>query len=231
MAEKLVIVESPTKAREITAILAKMGKKGEWEVVSSKGHVCDIMDTKDNKQSREKGIRFGINFKNGFEPIYDIEPDKKKLVAELKKKADAASAVYLASDADREGEAIAWHLYNILKLTPEKTHRIAALEITPKGVADALANDRQINVDLVMAQQARRVLDRIEGYEISPLLWKKSTRVSPQDVFSLPSYAWSLNANARLTPSTVRSRVRSLSKPRSPFLTRRQKSPRASLTT
>lgn len=173
MAEKLVIVESPTKAREITAILAKMGKKGEWEVVSSKGHVCDIMDTKDNKQSREKGIRFGINFKNGFEPIYDIEPDKKKLVAELKKKADAASAVYLASDADREGEAIAWHLYNILKLTPEKTHRIAALEITPKGVADALANDRQINVDLVMAQQARRVLDRIEGYEISPLLWKK----------------------------------------------------------
>lgn len=173
MAEKLVIVESPTKAKEIAAILNKMGKKGEWEVVSSKGHICDIMDTKDNKQSREKGIRFGINFKKGFEPIYDIEPDKKALVAELKKKADAANAVYLASDADREGEAIAWHLYNILKLTPQKAHRIAALEITPKGVADALANDRQINIDLVMAQQARRVLDRIEGYEISPLLWKK----------------------------------------------------------
>ncbi len=176
MAEKLVIVESPTKAKEIGAILSKMGKKGEWEVVSSKGHICDISDTKDNKASNAKGIRFGIDFKNGFQPIYEIEDGKKKLVDELKKKAKTAKQVYLASDADREGEAIAWHLYHILGLTPEKTHRIAALEITKKGVEDALKNDRAIDENLVMAQQARRVLDRIEGYEISPLLWKKVFR-------------------------------------------------------
>ncbi len=157
MVKNLVIVESPAKAKTIEKFLGK-----DYLVKSSYGHVRDL--AKKNQ---------GIEIDNGFKPVYEISPDKKKVVTELKKLAKEAETVWLASDEDREGEAIAWHLAEALKLKEEKTHRIVFHEITKNAITDAIKNPRGIDEKLVDAQQARRVLDRLVGFELSPLLWRK----------------------------------------------------------
>lgn len=157
MQENLVIVESPAKAKTIGKFLGK-----EYNVTSCMGHIRDL-EKKD----------FGIDLENNYQPKYVISPDKRKIVAELKKLAKNAKIVWLASDEDREGEAIAWHLKEVLKLEPEKTKRIVFHEITKEAIQRAIENPRSIDDNLVNAQQARRVLDRIVGFEVSPVLWKK----------------------------------------------------------
>ncbi|MCK4407638.1 MAG: DNA topoisomerase I, partial [Bacteroidales bacterium] len=157
MAKNLVIVESPAKAKTIEGFLGK-----DFLVKSSFGHVMDLS----KKQ-------LSVDIKNGFIPKYEISPDKKKIVSELKKFADDAKTVWLASDEDREGEAISWHLVNALNLNEEKVKRIVFHEITKSAITKAIENPRGIDKNLVDAQQARRVLDRLVGYELSPLLWKK----------------------------------------------------------
>ncbi len=157
MEENLVIVESPAKARTISNFLGK-----GFRVKSSFGHIRDL--SKDN---------FGIDINNNYNPEYIIPDDKRKVVAELKKSASEAGTVWLASDEDREGEAIAWHLSEVLELDPDKTRRIVFHEITKNAIQEAIGNPRSINKSLVDAQQARRVLDRLVGFELSPLLWKK----------------------------------------------------------
>ncbi|MEZ5105648.1 MAG: type I DNA topoisomerase [Draconibacterium sp.] len=157
MHENLVIVESPAKAKTIEKFLGK-----GFTVTSSMGHIRDL-EKKD----------FGIDIEQQFKPKYIITPDKKKIVTELKKLAKEAKTVWLASDEDREGEAIAWHLKEVLKLKPENTKRIVFHEITKEAILHAVENPRDIDNNLVDAQQARRVLDRIVGFEVSPVLWKK----------------------------------------------------------
>ncbi|MBI5048074.1 MAG: type I DNA topoisomerase [Deltaproteobacteria bacterium] len=157
MSRSLVIVESPAKAKTINKFLGK-----DFTVKSSIGHIRDLV---------EKGI--GVDVENNFEPVYEISPDKKAVVAELKKLSKGADTVWLATDEDREGEAIAWHLSEALDLKPEKTKRISYSEITKEAIQKAIENPRTIDKNLVDAQQARRVLDRLVGYEISPILWKK----------------------------------------------------------
>lgn len=157
MIKNLVIVESPAKAKTIEKFLGP-----DFTVMSSYGHIRDL-----------KKKNFSIDVDNSFEPQYEIPDDKKALVAELKKKAREAETVWLASDEDREGEAIAWHLYEVLKLKPENTRRIVFHEITKDAILHAIENPRSIDLNLVDAQQARRVLDRIVGFELSPVLWKK----------------------------------------------------------
>lgn len=157
MYENLVIVESPAKAKTIEKFLGK-----GFVVTSSMGHIRDL-EKKD----------FGIDIANKFKPKYIVTPDKKKIVTELKKLAKDATMVWLASDEDREGEAIAWHLKEVLKLKPENTKRIVFHEITKEAITAAVKNPRSIDENLVNAQQARRVLDRIVGFEVSPVLWKK----------------------------------------------------------
>ena len=157
MAKNLVIVESPAKAKTIEKFLGK-----DFEVKSSFGHIRDL--AKKN---------FGIDKENNYKPIYEISPDKKKVVNELKKSIKDKDLIWIASDEDREGEAIAWHLFEVLKLKSASTRRIVFHEITKTAIAEAVANPRDINIDLVNAQQARRVLDRLVGFELSPILWKK----------------------------------------------------------
>lgn len=157
MGKNLVIVESPAKAKTIEGYLGK-----DFKVASSMGHIRDL----------PKGSG-AIDIENGFEPTYEISPEKKDVIKSLKKLAEEAEMVYLASDEDREGEAIAWHLKESLDLNDKKTRRIVFTEITKKAILNALENPRSIDVDLVNAQQARRVLDRLVGYELSPILWKK----------------------------------------------------------
>ena len=157
MHENIVIVESPAKAKTIEKILGE-----SYLVTSSMGHIRDL-EKKD----------FGIDFQNKFLPRYIVTPDKKKIVAELKKLVTGAQTIWLASDEDREGEAIAWHLKEVLNLKPEKTKRIVFHEITKGAILDAIKNPRDIDNNLVDAQQARRVLDRIVGFKISPVLWRK----------------------------------------------------------
>lgn len=156
MAKNLVIVESPAKAKTIEKFLGK-----DFTVKSSFGHIRDLP---------KKGLN--IDIKNDFEPTYDISADKKKVVSELKTAAKGAE-VWLASDEDREGEAIAWHLAQALKLDATKTKRIVFHEITKSAIENAVKNPRTIDKHLVDAQQARRILDRLVGYELSPVLWKK----------------------------------------------------------
>lgn len=156
MQENLVIVESPAKAKTIEKFLGK-----DFLVTSSMGHIRDL-EKKD-----------GIDIENGFAPKYEVSPDKKKIVAELRKQAKTASLVWIASDEDREGEAIAWHLKEVLKLKPEKTRRIVFHEITKEAILNAVENPRPIDENLVNAQQARRILDRLVGFEVSPVLWRK----------------------------------------------------------
>lgn len=157
MSKNLVIVESPAKAKTIEGYLGK-----DFKVTSSMGHIRDL----------PKGSG-AIDIENNFEPTYEISPDKKEVIAKLKKLSEDAQMVYLASDEDREGEAISWHLKEALDLSDAKTRRIVFTEITKKAILNSLENPRGIDIDLVNAQQARRVLDRLVGYELSPILWKK----------------------------------------------------------
>ena len=157
MYENLVIVESPAKAKTIEKFLGK-----DFHVTSSMGHIRDL-EKKD----------FGIDIQNNFTPKYEISPDKKKLVTELKKLVKESKMIWLASDEDREGEAISWHLMETLKLEPETTKRIVFHEITKDAILNAVQNPRPLDINLVNAQQARRILDRIVGFEVSPVLWKK----------------------------------------------------------
>lgn len=160
MPKNLVIVESPAKAKTIGKFLGP-----DFLVKSSYGHIRDLA---------KKNFSIDVSAKgDGFEPVYEIPDDKKALVAELRKDAREAQTVWLASDEDREGEAIAWHLYKVLELKPENTRRIVFHEITKDAILHAVANPRDIDLNLVDAQQARRVLDRIVGFELSPVLWKK----------------------------------------------------------
>ncbi len=157
MAKNLVIVESPAKAKTIERYLGK-----EYQVESSFGHIADL-------PSKE----LGIDVDGDFKPIYRVSSDKKAVVKKLKDLAKKAEMVWLASDEDREGEAIAWHLYEQLKLDAAKTKRIVFHEITERAIKNAVANPRSIDYNLVNAQQARRILDRLVGYELSPVLWRK----------------------------------------------------------
>lgn len=160
MAKSLVIVESPAKAKTIEKYLGK-----KFTVKASMGHVVDLPKS-----------QYGVDVKNGFKPKYIKIRGKAKLIKELKQSADKADAVYLATDPDREGEAISWHLANVLDLGSKYLKRIEFNEITKRAVEDSLKHPRDINMNLVNAQQARRILDRIVGYELSPLLWKKVRR-------------------------------------------------------
>jgi len=155
--KNLVIVESPGKVGTIQKYLGK-----DFTVKASKGHIRDLQERK-----------LSVDIDNGFTPEYVVPQDKKRLVAELKKMADSASTVWLASDEDREGEAISWHLSETLKLDPAKTKRIVFHEITKSAIQEAIKNPRSIDMNLVNAQQARRVMDRLVGFELSPILWKK----------------------------------------------------------
>jgi DNA topoisomerase-1 len=157
MSKNLVIVESPAKAKTIEKYLGK-----DYTVKSSFGHIRDLP---------KKGLN--IDVANDFSPTYEINPDKKKVVSELRAAAKTATDVWLASDEDREGEAIAWHLTQALKLDPKKTKRIVFHEITKSAIEKAIETPRTVDLKLVDAQQARRVLDRLVGYELSPVLWKK----------------------------------------------------------
>ena len=160
MPKNLVIVESPAKAKTIEKFLGP-----DYQVLSSYGHIRDL-----HKKN------FSIDLEHNFKPIYEIPTEKKELVKTLKKSAKDAQTVWLASDEDREGEAIAWHLYEVLGLKPEQTKRIVFHEITKNAILNAIDNPRGIDIDRVNAQQARRVLDRIVGFELSPVLWKKIKR-------------------------------------------------------
>ena len=157
MAKNLVIVESPAKAKTIEGFLGK-----DFLVKSSFGHVRDLV---------KKGL--GVNIEHNFEPTYEVSADKKNVIADLKKLSKEAETVWLASDEDREGEAISWHLAECLKLDVKKTKRIVFHEITKPAIQKAIENPRTIDINMVNAQQARRVLDRLVGFELSPILWKK----------------------------------------------------------
>lgn len=157
MAKNLVIVESPAKAKTIENFLGK-----DFTVKSSFGHVRDLV---------KKGM--AVDTDKGFAPVYEISPDKEKVIAELKKLAKAADIVWLATDEDREGEAISWHLSEALNLDEKKTRRIVFHEITKPAILKAIDSPRKIDKHLVDAQQARRILDRLVGFELSPILWKK----------------------------------------------------------
>ena len=157
MAKNLVIVESPAKAKTIEKFLGS-----DFQVESSYGHIADL-------PSKE----IGVDVENGFKPKYEVSADKKALVTKLKSLSKQAETVWLASDEDREGEAISWHLSEELKLDKQKTKRIVFHEITKSAILKAIENPREIDYNLVNAQQARRVLDRLVGYELSPVLWRK----------------------------------------------------------
>jgi DNA topoisomerase-1 len=157
MSKNLVIVESPAKAKTIEGFLGK-----DFTVKSSFGHVRDLV---------KKG--YGIDVEKNFTPTYEVQPDKTKVIAELKSLSKKAEMVWLASDEDREGEAISWHLFETLGLDKKKTKRIVFHEITKPAIQKAIANPREIDINLVNAQQARRILDRLVGFELSPILWRK----------------------------------------------------------
>jgi DNA topoisomerase I len=157
MSKNLVIVESPAKAKTIEGYLGK-----DYTVSSSMGHIRDL----------RKGNE-AIDVDNNYEPTYEVSPEKKDIISKLRKLSDSAEMVYLASDEDREGEAISWHLKEVLELKDSKTRRIVFTEITKNAIQNAIKNPRGIDIDLVNAQQARRVLDRLVGFELSPILWKK----------------------------------------------------------
>ena len=156
----LIIVESPTKARTISKFLGK-----NFKVKSSFGHIRDLPQKE-----------MGVDIENNFQPKYVVNKKAREKVNPLKDEMKKAASVILATDEDREGEAIAWHLSEILKLNPEEKNRIVFHEITKKAIEEALENPRQLDFHLIDAQQARRILDRLVGYELSPLLWKKIKR-------------------------------------------------------
>lgn len=157
MTENLVIVESPAKAKTIEKFLGK-----DYTVVSSFGHIRDLVKS-----------TLGVEVDKGFTPVYEVPEEKQKVVASLRKLASQAKRVWIASDEDREGEAIAWHLISVLDLDPADTRRIVFHEITREAITRAVESPRQVDMNLVNAQQARRILDRLVGFELSPVLWKK----------------------------------------------------------
>src|SRR5215203_4027843 len=157
MAKNLLIVESPAKAKTIEKILGE-----DFEVKSCYGHIRDL--------EKEE---MGIDVNNNYKPRYIVPQEKQKVVKELKSLARKSGEVWLATDEDREGEAISWHLCEVLGLDPASTKRIVFHEITKPAIQAAVKNPRRVNMDLVMAQQARRVLDRLVGFELSPVLWRK----------------------------------------------------------
>ena len=162
MTINLVIVESPAKAKTIERYLGD-----GWVVKASVGHVRDLL-------KKEKGNPTpGVDLNNDFAPTYEISPTSKKVVAELKRLAKKADEVWFATDLDREGEAIAWHLAEVLKVAPETAKRVTFNAITKAAITKAFKHPRPIDMDHVNAQQARRILDRIVGYQVSPLLWKR----------------------------------------------------------
>src|SRR5512133_1536299 len=168
--KRLVIVESPAKARTIKGYLGD-----DFVVESSVGHIRDLPERAADipeEYKKEKWARLGVDVEHDFLPLYIVDPDKKKKVSELKKLLKESSELLLATDEDREGEAIAWHLLEELK-PKVPTHRMVFHEITPQAIAHAVANPRDIDRGLVDAYQTRRVLDRLYGYEVSPVLWKK----------------------------------------------------------
>ena len=155
-----MIVESPSKGKTIAKYLGK-----DFQLMSSQGHIRDIEGIGKNSM--------GIDFSNGYTPNYVIDKDKEQLVASLRKEALKADKVWLASDPDREGEAIAWHIQEVLQLPKEKVCRITFNDTTKESILEAINHPRDIDYNLVNAQQARRVMDRIVGFELSPVLWKK----------------------------------------------------------
>ncbi|MBC7764579.1 type I DNA topoisomerase [Microbacteriaceae bacterium] len=161
MSKNLVIVESPAKAKTIEKYLGK-----DFKVLSSVGHIRSIVKkTKDGTPP--------IDVKNGFKTTYEVDPEKKKVITELKKAVKEAATVWLATDEDREGEAIAWHLCEVLKLDPKTTNRIVFHEITKPAIEEAVKSPRKVDMHIVEAQQARQILDRIVGFELSPVVWQK----------------------------------------------------------
>ncbi len=162
MSKNLVIVESPTKANKIGEYLGK-----DYRVLSSQGHIRDIEPIGKNSM--------GVDFEHGYQPHYEIEAAKKPLVERLRSEVSKADTIWLASDEDREGEAIAWHLHEVLGLDKKDTKRIVFHEVTKRAIEEAIQHPRDIDYNLVNAQQARRVLDRIVGFELSPILWRKVT--------------------------------------------------------
>ena len=160
MGKRLVIVESPTKAKTVKRILG-----AAYEVTSSFGHIRDLPKSK-----------MGVDIENDYAPKYVISTGKRERVSELKKLAEKAEEIFIATDDDREGEAIGWHLAHVLKIDPKKAKRIVFHEITKTAIEKAMDKPRHLNLDLVNAQQARRILDRLVGYELSPFLWKKVAR-------------------------------------------------------
>ena len=161
MSKNLVIVESPAKAKTIEKYLGK-----DFHVLSSVGHIRSIVKkTKDGTPP--------IDVKNGFETQYEVDPEKKKVITELKRAVKTAEQVWLATDEDREGEAIAWHLCEVLKLDPKTTKRIVFHEITKDAITEAIKSPRTVDMSLVRAQQARQILDRLVGFELSPVVWQK----------------------------------------------------------
>ena len=161
--KNLVIVESPAKAKTISKYLGK-----GFEVMASMGHIRDLPSKS-----------LSVDISKDFTPTYEIIPSRKKTLASLKKAAKNAMLVYLATDLDREGEAIAWHLIEALKIKIDRTRRVVFNAITKNAIQHAFAHLQNLDMDKVNAQQARRILDRIVGYEISPLLWKKVARGLP----------------------------------------------------
>ena len=176
----LVIVESPSKAKTIGKYLGP-----GYEVKASMGHVRDLPKSK-----------LGVDIEGGFAPDYQPIKGKEDVIGDLKKAAKKSGRVYLATDPDREGEAISWHLKELLGIPDDKTYRVTFNEITKKVVNDSIAAPRAIDQDLVNAQQARRILDRIVGYQLSPLLWRKIRRGPP---------AWWWSGRRRSGPSSPRS--------------------------
>jgi len=170
--KKLVVVESPAKAKTIKKYLGT-----DFEVLASVGHIRDLADPKDVPTDKKKGSmgKFAIDIENDFEPFYKISPGKTKTVSELKSALKDADELYLATDEDREGEAIAWHLLDVLKpKVPVK--RMVFNEITKEAIEQAYQHTRDIDDNLVQAQETRRVVDRLYGYEVSPILWRKINR-------------------------------------------------------
>lgn len=161
MSSNLVIVESPAKAKTIEKYLGK-----DFKVLSSVGHIRSI-------PKKVKGGKEPIDIKDGYKTQYEVDPDKKKIISQLKKAVADADTIWLATDEDREGEAIAWHLCEVLKLDPKKTNRIVFHEITKGAIEEAVKNPRKVDMKLVEAQQARQILDRIVGFELSPVVWQK----------------------------------------------------------
>ena len=190
--KNLVIVESPAKAGTIQKFLGN-----DFIVKSSFGHIRDLQDSE-----------LSIDVANGFKPEYVIPADKKKVVAELKKAAKEAKMVWLASDEDREGEAISWHLFDTLGLKAENTKRIVFHEITKNAILNAIENPREIDLNLVNAQQARRVLDRLVGFELSPFSGERFSQSFLPDAYSpWHSGSW-WTAKERYWPSAMRLIIR-----------------------